>query len=91
MKRCRYYDPIIRGCDSFQTAVEDARKAAALLSKETTIAEATLKDRVAKKNIDAIRELCDTVLRTTASGEERVRELGERMKAEKARFEDLER
>lgn len=90
-KKDRDYDTIIKGCDCFREAVEEARKAAALLSKETTVAEATLKDRVAKKNIDAIRELCDTVLKTTAAGEERVRELGERMKSEKSRFEELER
>ena len=90
-KKDRHYESIIKGCNSFEAALEEARKAAELLNRETSVAEATLKDRVAKKNIDAIRELCDTVLKTTAAGEERVRELGERMKSEKSRFEELER
>lgn len=87
----RDYDTIIRGCQEFEKAVDAARAAAGLLSKEASAAEATLKDRVAKKNIDAIKELSETILRTTAVGEERVRELENKMKSEKARFEDLER
>ena len=87
----RDYDTIIRGCQEFAKAVDDARAAGGLLSKEASAAEATLKDRVAKKNIDAIKRLSETILRTTAVGEERVRELENKMKSEKARFENLER
>lgn len=87
----RDYDTIIKGCQDFANAVQAARAAAGLLSKEATAAKATLKDRVAKKNIDAIKDLSETILKTTATGEERVRELEQKMKAEKARFEDLER
>lgn len=89
-KKSRDYDTIIKGCEDFATAVEAARGAAGLLSKEASAAEATLKDRVAKKNIDAIKELSEVILKTTAVGEDRVRELERKMKAEKARFEELE-
>lgn len=90
-KKDRDYDTIIRGCQDFAEAVRAARAAAGLLAKEVAAAEATLKDRVAKKNIDAIQDLSETILKTTATGEERVRELELKMKAEKARFEALER
>lgn len=90
-RKDRNYETIIRGCQAFATAVEEARAAAVLLKKEADTAEATLKDRVAKKNIDTIRELSEVILKTTATGEERVRELERRMKAEKARFEEMER
>jgi hypothetical protein len=89
-KKHRDYDTIIKGCEDFAKAVEAARAAAGLLSKEAGAAEATLKDRVAKKNIDAIKELSEVILKTTAAGEERVQELERKMKAEKARFEELE-
>lgn len=90
-KKDRDYDAIVKGCQEFADAVKATRAAAQLLSKEAAAAEATLKDRVAKKNIDAIKDLSETVLKTTASGEERVLELERKMKAEKARFEALER
>lgn len=90
-KKDRDYDTIIRGCQDFAEAVRAARAAAGLLAKEAAVAETTLKDRVAKKNIDAIKDLSETILKTTATGEERVRELELKMKAEKARFEALER
>lgn len=90
-KKDRDYDTIIKGCQEFEKAVEAARAAAGLLSKEAAAAEATLKDRVAKKNIDSIKNLSEVILKTTAVGEERIRELERKMKAEKGRFEDLER
>ena len=90
-KKDRDYDVIIKGCQEFASAVEALRAAANLLSKQTGVAEATLKDRVAAKNINAIKELSTTILKTTATGEERVRELEQKMTAEKARFEELER
>ena len=90
-KKDRDYDTIIKGCQDFAKAVEAARAAAGLLEKEAAVAEATLKDDVAKKNINAIKELGEIILKTTATGEERVLELERKMKAEKARFEDLER
>ena len=90
-KKDRDYETILRGCQEFAAAVQEARAAAELLKKEADAAEATLKDRVAKKNIDAIRELSDVILKTTATGEERVRELERKTKAEKARFEELQR
>lgn len=87
----RDYDAIIKGCQEFKKAVEAVRAAAGLLSKEVATAEATLKDRVAKKNIDDIKTLSEVILKTTDVGEERIRELEKKMKAEKARFEELER
>lgn len=90
-RKDRDYDTIIKGCQDFAEAVEQARGLAGLLGREASSAEATLKDRVAKKNIDAIKELGETVLRTTSTGVERVRELERKMKSEKARFEELER
>ena len=90
-RKDRNYDEIIKGCQEFAEAVNAARSAAVLLGKEATAAESTLKDRVAKKNISAINELSETILRKTAVGLERIRELEQKMRKEKARFEELER
>ena len=85
----RDYDTIIKGCQEFRKAVQDARGTAQLLSKETAVAEATLKDRVAKKNIDAIKNLSETILKATTVSEERILELERKMKKDKDRFEEL--
>jgi hypothetical protein len=90
-RKDRNYDEILKGCKDFAEAVAGARARAALLGREASVAESTLKDRVATKNINAIKELGETILRVTSQGEERVRELEQKVKTEKSRFEELER
>ncbi len=90
-KKDRDYEVILKACKEFADAVESTRRSAELLQKEADVAEATLKDDVSKKNIEAIKELAETILKTTAQGEERVRELERKMKSEKNRLEEMER
>lgn len=85
----RSYEEILKGCKTFSDAVEQIRAHAKMLNTEAEAASSVLKDEVAKKNIDSIKELSETILRVTAQGEERVRELERRMQKEKDDFESL--
>lgn len=88
-EKVRRYDEILKGCKSFADAVAQIRAHAKMLNTEADAASSVLKDEVAQKNIESIRELAETILRVTTQGEERVRELERRMKKEIDDFESL--
>ena len=90
-KRDRDYDTILKGCKEFADAVASTRLGADYLEKEAQVAAGTLKDSVSQKNIAKITELVEVIRKTTAQGEERVRELERRMKSEKSAYEEMER
>lgn len=88
-RKNRDYDIIIKGLESALQAVEGLKKDAKALSTGADAASATLKDKVGEKDINEIKELADTINASVKSGEERIRELLERMKKEKDEFEQL--
>lgn len=88
-KKDRDYDAILKGCKSFSDAIKDLQSCAKMLDAEADASEATLKDDVAKKNIDSIKNLAETILKVTKTGEERVRELERKMQREKDQFEAM--
>lgn len=88
-KKDQDFDVILRGCQEFAEAVANTRRASTLLKREAEVAQGSLKDDVAKKNIGKIVELAEVIDKATAVGEERVRELERKKKAEKDRFEEL--
>lgn len=91
MKKDRDFDAILKGCDEFAQAVASTRRASALLKREAEVAQGSLKDEVAKKNIDKIMNLAEVIEKTTASGEERVRELERKTKRDKSDYDELDR
>lgn len=88
-KKIKEYDDILKGCKAFADAVAQIRTHAKMLNTEAEAASSCLKDEVAKKNIDSIRDLAETILRVTAQGEERVRELERKIQKEKDDFESM--
>lgn len=90
-KKDRDYDTILKGCKEFADAVKAIRECAKTLDSGADIAQNTLKDSVSKKNIDAVKELSAIILKQTQQGEERVRELEQKVRSEKSRYEELER
>lgn len=87
----REYETILKGCKEFQDAVTVTKRGADLLAKEAQVAQGTLKDSVSQKNIEKINELVDTIRKVTAQGEERIRELEQRIKKEKDDYDELDR
>lgn len=90
-RRDRDYETILKGCKEFADAVASINRSADLLEKEAQVAEGTLKDSVSQKNIAKITELVNVIRKTTAQGEERVRELERRIKSEKDRYDGMDR
>jgi hypothetical protein len=88
-KKDRDYDTIIKGLDAALQAVENLKRDAKALSAGADSAGATLKDKAAEKDIQAIKDLADTINASVKSGEERLRELQQQMRNEKSRFEEL--
>jgi hypothetical protein len=88
-KKDRDYDEIIRGCDNMIKAIETLKTAAKALHMGASSAEATLKDKVGKKDINNVQSLAEVITKVTATGEERVLELERQMKKEKDYFERL--
>ena len=88
-EKIRNYDDILKGCKPFADAVEQIRRHAKMLNHEAEAASSYLKDEVAKKNIDTIKDLAETILRVTDKGEERIRELERRMQKEKKEYDIL--
>lgn len=88
-RKDRDYNVIIKGLEDALQAVEDLKKDAKALNTGADAASATLKDKVGEKDINAIKELADVISASVKSGEERIRELIERMKKEKDEFEQL--
>lgn len=86
-KRERDFSAIIKGCQSFEKATENARNAAKLLLREAGVARGTLKDSYSSKNISAIENLAVIILQTTAKGEERIRTVEEKAKKDRDFFE----
>ena len=89
MKRDRDFDTIIKQCQQFAKAVEATREAAKLLKKEAAVAAATLKDDVSQKNIAKVDNLSETILKKTATGLERVRELEKKTRDAKEHYDHL--
>lgn len=88
-KKDQDFDVILKGCKEFAEAVANTRRASALLKREAEVAQGSLKDDVAKKNIGKIMNLAEVIDKTTAAGEERVRELERKKKQEKDRFDEM--
>lgn len=88
-KKIREYDDILKGCKAFADAVAQIQSHAKMLNTEAEAASSCLKDEVAKKNIDTIKNLAETILRVTKQGEERVRELERNIQREKDEFESM--
>ena len=88
-RKDREYDSILKGCKAFSDAIKDLRSCAKMLDTEADAAESTLKDEVAKKNIDSIKNLAATIEKVTKQGEERVRELERKIQKEKDDFESM--
>lgn len=88
-KKDRDYDTIINGCTEMEQEISDLQKAAKALHTGADSAEATLKDRVGKKDIDSVQKLADTISKVTASGLERVQELKRKVIQEKQEFDEL--
>ena len=85
-KKDQNFDVILKGCQQFAEAVANTRRASALLKREAEVAQGSLKDDVAKKNIGKIMNLAEVIDKTTAAGEERVRELERKKKIEEDEF-----
>ena len=90
-KKARDYDAILKVLGNIEKEMENLSKCGRKLGADASTAEAVLRDRVAKKNINAVKSLGETISKIAATGEERVRELIRSIERDKADFESLER
>lgn len=88
-KKDREYDTILKELQSIDTMLDELLKDAKYLTVSASAAESTLQDRVGKKNIEAIKGLANDIYRSVSVGQERIRELENRTKADQGRFEEL--
>ena len=90
-KKARDHYSILKVLKSIESEMENLSKNGKKLGTDASTAESVLKDRVAKKNINAVKSLGATISKIAATGEERVRELVRSIEQDKADFESLER
>lgn len=90
-KKDREYDSIIKELQSIDSHLDELLKCSKYLTTTASAAESTLQDRVGKKNIEAIRDLAETIYKAVSTGQERIKELLQRTIAEKTRWEELDR
>lgn len=90
-KKDRQYDSILKELQSIDDHLDELMKCSKYLASTAGAAESTLQDRVGKKNIEAIRDLAETIYKAVSTGQERIKELLQRTIAEKTRWEELDR
>ncbi len=89
-KKIRDYDGILKILKGIEKEMENLNKSGKKLGSDASTAEGVLRDRVAKKNIDAVKSMGETISKLAATGEERIRELIRAVEADQREFEDLE-
>ncbi len=87
----RDYAPIKAGLNKMSSTISETRTNGQRLMTETESAEATLRDHVAKKDIDQLKEMATTIMKVAQEGEERIRERLHEIEREEREFEELDR
>jgi predicted transcriptional regulator len=81
-KKDRDYDEIIQNLDEMSREIETLKIAARALKVGADSAEATLKWRIDRKDINNVQSLAEVIMKVTATAEESVREMERKMRWE---------
>lgn len=89
-RKARDYDGILKELNLIDDAMNELCKSGRRIIGNAHAAESELRDRVAKKNIDAVVLLGEEITRLASDGEAQIKELIGRIQKDKAEFEELE-
>jgi hypothetical protein len=90
-RKARDYDGIIKELNAISGEMNELCRNGRRIMGNAHTAESELRDRVAKKNIDAVVRLGESIVQLASDGEERIKELINAVEKDKAEFEELER
>jgi hypothetical protein len=85
----RDYEAIIKGCDNLMSALELLEAAGKALSTCAASAEATLKDKVGKKDVEGAIEIATAISDGIKGAKESVSELKSELQKESNEFDEL--
>ena len=90
-RKARDYEGILKELNLIDDEMNELCKSGRKIIGNAHRAESELRDRVAKKNIDAVVLLGEAIEKLASDGEVQIKELIGRIQKDKAEFEELER
>ena len=90
-KKNRDYDQILKDLKQMRNIIQMINQNGKKLDVEADAAGPMLKDRVGKKDCAEIKEVAQTIIKVTNSGDNEIGELEREIKREKQKFEELGR